>query len=108
MSGPTSGPFGYTEKGTFFIDSQFAGFPDSIDLVYQGFVWAFTMNYPGQVTRLIATFIALPDHESENYLHPGLPAARWGAHDPAGQSQEGVHKPDRRLHCQSHWQSLAI
>ena len=49
VGGPSSGPFGYTEKGTFFIDSHFTGFPESIDLVYQGFVWAFTMNYPDQV-----------------------------------------------------------
>ena len=43
--GPSAGPFGYTEKGTFFIDSHTTGFPESIDMVYQGFVWAFTMNY---------------------------------------------------------------
>ena len=51
-SGPNSGPFGYTEKGTFFIDSHYNGFPESIDLVYQGFVWAFTMNYPDQPSVL--------------------------------------------------------
>lgn len=51
-SGPSSGPFGYTEKGTFFIDSHFSGFPKSIDLVYQGFVWAFTMNYDSQPSVL--------------------------------------------------------
>lgn len=51
-SGPSAGPFGYTEKGTFFIDSHYNGFPESIDLVYQGFVWAFTMNYPDQPSVL--------------------------------------------------------
>ena len=39
-------------KGTFFIDSHYNGFPESIDLVYQGFVWAFTMNYPDQPSVL--------------------------------------------------------
>ena len=39
-------------KGTFFIDSHYNGFPESIDLVYQGFVWAFTMNYPNQPSVL--------------------------------------------------------
>jgi hypothetical protein len=51
-SGPSAGPFGYTEKGTFFIDSHYNGFPQSIDLVYQGFVWAFTMHYPDQPSVL--------------------------------------------------------
>jgi len=51
-AGPSAGPFGYTEKGTFFIDSHYNGFPESIDLVYQGFVWAFTMNYPDQPSVL--------------------------------------------------------
>ena len=78
VSGPTSGPFGYTEKGTFFIDSQFAGFPDSIDLVYQGFVWAFTMNYPGQVTLPIVTFSAPPDHDPDHYLHLRPPCCTVG------------------------------
>ena len=43
-----AGPYGYTEKGTFFEDSHFTGFPERIEMVYQGFVWAMTMFYPGQ------------------------------------------------------------
>jgi len=47
-----AGPYGYTDKGTFFEDSHFVGFPDKIEMVYQGFVWAMTMFYPGQDSLL--------------------------------------------------------
>merc|ERR1712106_789174 len=46
--GPQAGPYGYTEKGTFFTDDSLSGFPNRIEMVYQGFVWAFTMHYPDQ------------------------------------------------------------
>ena len=51
-TGPHAGPYGYTEKGTFFTDSHFKGFPERIDIVYQGFIWAFTMHYPDQPSLL--------------------------------------------------------
>ena len=47
-TGNMAGPFGYTEKGTFFIDDQTTGFPEKIEMVYQGFVWAFDVSYPDQ------------------------------------------------------------
>merc|ERR1711963_715830 len=47
-----AGPFGYTDKGTFFEDSHFAGFPEKIEIIYQGFVWAMTMFYPDQDSLL--------------------------------------------------------
>lgn len=46
--GPQAGPFGYTDKGTYFEDSHFNGFPERIEMVYQGFVWAMEMFYPDQ------------------------------------------------------------
>lgn len=46
--GPQAGPFGYTDKGTYFEDSHFDGFPERIEMIYQGFVWAMEMFYPGQ------------------------------------------------------------
>lgn len=46
--GPQAGPFGYTDKGTYFEDSHFNGFPERIEMIYQGFVWAMDMFYPGQ------------------------------------------------------------
>merc|ERR1711892_1373084 len=50
--GNQAGPFGYTDKGTFFEDSHFVGFPEKIEMVYQGFVWAMTMFYPDQDSLL--------------------------------------------------------
>jgi hypothetical protein len=50
--GAQAGPYGYTDKGTYFQDSHFTGFPDKIDMVYQGFVWAMTVHYPGQDSLL--------------------------------------------------------
>jgi hypothetical protein len=47
-TGNMAGPFGYTEKGTFFIDDQTTGFPEKMEMVYQGFVWAFDVFYPDQ------------------------------------------------------------
>jgi len=47
-SGPNSGPFGYVEKGTYFIDSESEGFPESMQIIYQGFIWAMEIKYPGQ------------------------------------------------------------
>lgn len=47
-SGNMAGPYGYTEKGTFFIDDQTVGFPEKMEMVYQGFVWAFDVIYPDQ------------------------------------------------------------
>ena len=44
--GNMAGPFGYTDKGTFFIDDQISTFPERIQMVYQGFVWAFDVTYP--------------------------------------------------------------
>ena len=44
--GNSAGPYGYTEKGTFFIDDSITDFPERIEMVYQGFVWAFTVTYP--------------------------------------------------------------
>merc|ERR1719244_2373123 len=32
--GPQAGPYGYTEKGTFFIDEGFSGFPEKIEMIY--------------------------------------------------------------------------
>ena len=46
--GAQAGPFGYTDKGTYFEDSHFQGFPERIEIIYQGFVWAMEMFYPGQ------------------------------------------------------------
>ena len=43
-----SGPYGYVDKGTFFTDSHVKGFPDMIEVVYQGFVWALNVYYPGE------------------------------------------------------------
>ena len=49
VSGPNyAGPFGYTDKGTFFIDDAFTGFPERIEMIYQGFVWAMTVSYADQ------------------------------------------------------------
>lgn len=50
--GPQAGPYGYTEKGTYFEDSHFVGFPEKIEMVYQGFVWAMTVSYPDQNSLL--------------------------------------------------------
>ncbi|XP_023329909.1 putative uncharacterized protein DDB_G0282129, partial [Eurytemora carolleeae] len=50
-SADMSGPFGFVEKGTFFIDDTVSGFPERIDMVYQGFVWAFDVYYPDQDTQ---------------------------------------------------------
>ena len=50
--GPQAGPFGYTDKGTYFEDSHFSGFPERIEMIYQGFVWAMEMFYPGQASLL--------------------------------------------------------
>jgi hypothetical protein len=50
--GPHAGPFGYTEKGSFFTDELFTGFPERIEMVYQGFVWAFSLHYPNQTPIL--------------------------------------------------------
>lgn len=47
-----AGPYGYTDKGTYFEDSHFTGFPEKIEMVYQGFVWAMTVFYPGQDSLL--------------------------------------------------------
>merc|ERR1712223_1016655 len=41
-----SGPYGYVDKGTFFTDSHVKGFPEMIEVIYQGFVWALNMYYP--------------------------------------------------------------
>ena len=41
-----SGPYGYVDKGTFFTDSHVKGFPEMIEVVYQGFVWAMNLYYP--------------------------------------------------------------
>jgi hypothetical protein len=40
-----AGPFGYIEKGTFFDDSNVPGFPEMIEVIYQGFVWAMDIRY---------------------------------------------------------------
>ena len=48
ISGDHAGPFGYTDKGTYFEDSHFKGFPERIEMIYQGFVWAMEMFYPDQ------------------------------------------------------------
>jgi len=37
---------GYVDKGTFFTDSHVKGFPEMIEVIYQGFVWALNMYYP--------------------------------------------------------------
>merc|ERR1712025_1123021 len=50
--GPQAGPYGYTNKGTFFTDDHYVGFPEQIEMIYQGFVWAFTMFYPDQPSVL--------------------------------------------------------
>jgi hypothetical protein len=44
--GKMSGPYGYTEKATFFSDHHVDSFPERIQMVYQGFVWAFDVTYP--------------------------------------------------------------
>jgi hypothetical protein len=41
-----AGPYGYVDKGSFFSDSHVKGFPDMIEVVYQGFVWALNLYYP--------------------------------------------------------------
>ncbi len=42
--GDKAGPFGYVEKGTFFEDSAVTGFPEMVEVIYQGFVWAFDIR----------------------------------------------------------------
>ncbi|XP_040563675.1 uncharacterized protein [Lepeophtheirus salmonis] len=46
------GPFGYTDKGEFFSDDTVTGFPQIIDLTYQGFVWAITLQYPEKEKKI--------------------------------------------------------
>ena len=41
-----SGPFGYTDKGSFFSDMAVTEFPKWIEVIYQGFVWAIRVTYP--------------------------------------------------------------
>jgi hypothetical protein len=49
----TSGPFGYTDKGSFFSDAAVTEFPSMIEIIYQGFVWVVKMTYPsnGSITH---------------------------------------------------------
>ena len=47
-AGNQAGPFGYVDKGTFFDDSSIAGFPEMIEVIYQGFVWAMDIRYPDE------------------------------------------------------------
>ncbi len=46
-SGPSTqvGPFGYPDKGKFFSDAHVASFPETIEVIYQGFVWAMKVSY---------------------------------------------------------------
>jgi len=48
INGQQAGPFGYPEKGSLFSDSDKVGFPERIEMIYQGFVWAFDVSYPDQ------------------------------------------------------------
>ena len=47
-----AGPFGYPEKGTYFIDDHVDSFPERIEVIYQGFVWALDTKYPDQESPL--------------------------------------------------------
>ena len=47
-AGNQAGPFGYVDKGTFFDDEAIAGFPEMIEVIYQGFVWAMDIRYPDE------------------------------------------------------------
>jgi len=46
ITGEMAGPFGFPQKGSFFSDDQFEGFPERIEVIYQGFIWAFEVSYP--------------------------------------------------------------
>jgi len=48
-----SGPYGYVDKGTLFTDSHVEGFPTMIEVIYQGFVWALNLYYPGEGRKTI-------------------------------------------------------
>merc|ERR1711881_601222 len=78
--GPQAGPYGHTDKGTYFEDSHFSGFPDKIEMVYQGFVWAMTVYYPDQ----------------DSLLH-------GGTHHPGGQGEEGDVESGRGLYYTRVW-----
>lgn len=46
-AGIQAGPFGYTDKGTFFTDAGVSSsLPVMIEVIYQGFVWALNVHYP--------------------------------------------------------------
>jgi hypothetical protein len=45
-SNTQAGPFGYIDKGTFFTDAHVTEFPERIEVIYQGFIWAIDVAYP--------------------------------------------------------------